>query len=86
MGDPEELRQEDLEIPGADGCIIHPLRGTPVALIRFDDGRAVTVQVQHHGPATASDDALIYHVAMSLRLGQMPPREPPTGRKNPHEI
>lgn len=84
--EPEDLREEDVQVPGGEGYIIHPLRGTPVALIRTDDGRAVTVQVQHRGQPTASDEALIYEVTKSIRLQQAKPLERQWRPRTPHEI
>jgi hypothetical protein len=67
--DREDIRLvEDIKVPGGSGFIIHPKRGTPLAVITYADSRAVTVQLADQEESSASDDAIVYHVASSIRL------------------
>lgn len=85
--DQEDIRQEEkLSIPNATGSIVHVRGAMPIALLQFDDGRGVTVQLLHRGQPAAEDDALIYQVAKSIRLGELPTPEIRRRPSPSHEI
>ncbi len=77
MLDRDDIRRmEEIEVPGGKGSIIHPRRGPSIAVITFEDHRAVTIQLSSRTRTDGSDDAIIYHVATSLRLHELPEDEP----------
>lgn len=69
----EDVRMvEELKVPGGSGYIIHPNEGTPIGVIAFEDGRAVTIEITSDGESPGEDAALISEVADSIRLEELP--------------
>ena len=61
-------------------------RAASFAVLTFTDGRAVTVQMSTRGSSTASDDAILYQVATSIRLRPAETREEASSSSVEHEI
>lgn len=71
----EDVRMvEEVKVPGGSGFVIHPKKGVPVGVIAFEDGRAVTIELTRPmgSSSVAVDDAIIYDVATSVRLNELP--------------
>ncbi len=75
---------EEITVPDGEGIIVHPRRGqSAFAVLAFTDGRIVTVQIVNRGSSSASDDAILYNVATSIRLGPETAQSPSSPSPQP---
>lgn len=73
MGEHELVRQdEEVSVPGGKGMILHVMgvQENPIAsiaIVRFESGQSVTVDLQNTGQRTSADENLLLDVTESLR-------------------
>lgn len=75
--------EEEITVPGGQGSIIHPKRGPSIAILTFNDNRAAIIQLDSSSSSSGADDAIIYHVATSLRMVAPAPESEPQPEPQP---